>query len=126
MELEKIIALMKKRIDHLQADNQSLKGDLDRQRATVNRPCSLFTLTFDSLQNDSNRAFFTQATESTKEIEQMGNVNSRVKTCPSLSRVVHGFFSPQLQKEVALLREQVAHSQVKAMPPSPSSSNNGY
>jgi hypothetical protein len=37
VELEKVIALMKKRIDHLQADNQTLKSDLDRQRATVNR-----------------------------------------------------------------------------------------
>ncbi|CAF2625726.1 unnamed protein product [Rotaria sp. Silwood2] len=91
-ELEKMIALMKKRIDHLQAENQTLKSDLDRQRAT----------------NDSNRAFFTQATESTKEIEHMGQTNSR------------------LQKEVALLREQVAQLQMKALPPSPSSSNNGF
>jgi hypothetical protein len=37
VELEKVIALMKKRIDHLHADNQTLKSDLDRQRATVNR-----------------------------------------------------------------------------------------
>ncbi|CAF1054482.1 unnamed protein product [Rotaria sordida] len=94
VELEKIIALMKKKIDHLQAENQTFKSDLDRQRAT----------------NDSNRAFFTQATESTKEIEHMGQTNSR------------------LQKEVALLREQVAQLQLKALPPSPasSSSNNGF
>ncbi|CAF4940088.1 unnamed protein product, partial [Rotaria sp. Silwood1] len=92
VELEKIIALMKKKIDHLQAENQTLKSDLDRQRAT----------------NDSNRAFFTQATESTKEIEHMGQTNSR------------------LQKEVALLREQVAQLQMKALPRSPSSSNNGF
>ncbi|CAF4048960.1 unnamed protein product, partial [Rotaria sordida] len=94
VELEKIIALMKKKIDHVQAENQTLKSDLDRQRAT----------------NDSNRAFFTQATESTKEIEHMGQTNSR------------------LQKEVALLREQVAQLQLKALPPSPasSSSNNGF
>lgn len=40
VELEKIIALMKKRIDHLQAENQTMKGDLDRQRATVSQPFS--------------------------------------------------------------------------------------
>jgi hypothetical protein len=28
---------MKKRIDHLQAENQTLKSDVDRQRATVNK-----------------------------------------------------------------------------------------
>ncbi|CAF3484271.1 unnamed protein product [Rotaria socialis] len=91
-ELEKMIALMKKRVDQLQAENQTLKSDLDRQRTTI----------------DTNRAFFTQATESTKEIEHMGHTNSR------------------LQKEVALLREQVAQLQLKALPPSPSSSNNGF
>ncbi|CAF1295830.1 unnamed protein product, partial [Adineta ricciae] len=89
LQLEKTIALMKKHIDALQLENQSLKSDLDRQRAT----------------NDSNRAFFTQATESTKEIENMGFVNSR------------------LQKEIGLLREQVAQLQMKALPTSPS---NGY
>ncbi|CAF5056811.1 unnamed protein product, partial [Rotaria magnacalcarata] len=31
-----------------------------------------------------------------------------------------------LQKEVALLREQVAQLQLKALPPSPSSSNNDF
>ncbi|CAF5112215.1 unnamed protein product, partial [Rotaria magnacalcarata] len=60
-ELEKMIALMKKRVDQLQAENQTLRSDLDRQRTTI----------------DTNRAFFTQATESTKEIEHMGHTNSR-------------------------------------------------
>ncbi|CAF0721783.1 unnamed protein product [Adineta steineri] len=89
VELEKIIALMKKKIDHLQSENQILKSDVDRQR----------------IANDSNRAFFTQATESTKEIEHMGHINSR------------------LQKEIALLREQVAQLQMKTFP---SSSDNGF
>lgn len=35
MELEKIIAMMKKRIDALQGENQNLKSDLDRQRIEV-------------------------------------------------------------------------------------------
>lgn len=35
VELEKIIAVMKKRIDNLQAENQILKTDFDRQRTTV-------------------------------------------------------------------------------------------
>lgn len=35
VELEKIIALMKKRVDNLQMENQRLKGDLDQQRVTV-------------------------------------------------------------------------------------------
>jgi len=37
VELEKIIALMKKRIDNLQVENQTLKTDLDQHRATVNK-----------------------------------------------------------------------------------------
>jgi hypothetical protein len=34
---------MKKRIDHLQAENQTFKSDLERQRATVNNSSKIQT-----------------------------------------------------------------------------------
>ena len=57
----------------------------------------------------------------------MGQVNSRVNSFFDFENSIQFMFlSYQLQKEIALLREQVGQLQVKAMPPSPSSSNNGY
>ncbi|CAF0798448.1 unnamed protein product [Didymodactylos carnosus] len=68
VELEKIIALMKKKIDQIQAENQNLRLDNERHRDHY------------SSLDDKNRTFFTQAAASTKEIEHMGETNSRMST----------------------------------------------